>query len=177
MEIKKSFRGYNCKEVEEYIAKLEEENTKNRDSLEKFAEMLKVVNAKTIPLTEEISKLKDENMKLQGQANRLKEDISDTLIAAQKIAKEAEDTAKYESSYIIGKAHKEAEEIIYEAKRNAENIGKEATLEVARQQKTMTYMRTQLLEARKRIDGILENVKTEPITVFSKKENKGVISE
>ena len=55
MEIKKSFRGYNCKEVEEYIAKLEEENTKNRDSLEKFAEMLKVVNAKTIPLTEEIS--------------------------------------------------------------------------------------------------------------------------
>ena len=37
----------------------------------------------------------------------------------------------------------------------------------------MTYMRTQLLEARKRIDGILENVRTETVTVFSKnKESK-----
>ena len=43
MKIKKSFRGYNCKEVEE-------ENKKNIDSLAKFAEMLKVVNAKTAPL-------------------------------------------------------------------------------------------------------------------------------
>ena len=177
MKIKKSFIGYNCKEVEEYVAKLEEESTKNSESLAKFAEMLKAVNAKTAPLTEEIATLKEENTKLQGQTNKFKEDISDTLIAAQKTAKEVEDTAKYEASYILSKAHKEAEEIIYEAKKNAENIGKEATLEVARQQKTMTYMRTQLLESRKRIDVILENVKAEQVTVFSKKESKGIISE
>ena len=38
MNIKKSLMGYNCKEVEEYIAKLEEENKKNIESLAKFAE-------------------------------------------------------------------------------------------------------------------------------------------
>ena len=175
--MKKSFRGYNCKEVEDCIAKLEEENTKSSENLVKLADMLKAVNAKNAPLVEEIATLKEENTKLQEQSNRIKEDVSDALIAIQKTAKELEDTAKHEASYVISKAQKEAEEIIYEARREAENIGKEATLEVARQQKTMTYMRTQLLEARKRIDGILDNVKTEPITVFSKKENKGAISE
>jgi len=104
MEIKKSFRGYNCREVDEYITKL--------------AEMLKVVNAK--------------NIKLQEEEIRLKDEISNTLVAAQKTAKE----------------------IINQAKR-------EAALEIERQQDTMTHMRTQLLEARKRIDGILEKTKAE----------------
>ena len=172
--MKKNFIGYNCKEVEEYITKLEEKNVRNSDNLVRVADMLKAVNAKNVHLTKELEMLKKDNAKLQEQADKLKEDISNTFIAAQKVAKESEDTAKHEASYIISKAQKEAEEIICEAKRNAENIGREATLDLARQQKTMIYMRTQLLEARKRIDGILENVKAEPINDFSKKENKAI---
>ncbi|MDI3534329.1 MAG: cell division initiation protein [Thermosediminibacterales bacterium] len=97
IEFKKSFRGYNIEEVDEFMEKIKKD-------YEKLYEQ-------NIRFKEEISELKD---KIENYKN-IEETLQNALILAQQTAEEVKNNAYKEKEIILREAHENAKKIIQTA--------------------------------------------------------------
>lgn len=118
-EFSKAFRGYNKKEVSEFLKRIREE----------FEELIRENNS----LKEEI-KLKDKEL----ESWRVKEKIlNDTLITVQNISEDIKNNARKEGEIIISEAELKAEKLINEANKKLVQVMNE--ISELKKQKILLY--------------------------------------
>ena len=165
-QFKKGF-GYKEEGVDAYIALLVAEKEELGKKLEKFAEILKAINAKNAALTAENNALKTEGAKIideKAENNALEPE--DTKIIDEKTARMEEISAALVSAQVSARqteeaARREAEEIIQEANKNADQLLFEARQELVALQEAITLLRGQMLDVRQYIGEVINKMNDE----------------
>lgn len=155
-DFRKSFRGYNTREVDNYLAK--------------FLRDYEQIYRQNMDLQEQLEDLKEK----LNQYERIEETLQKTLVFAQETAEDVKRNAEEEASLIVEKARLHGENIVKAAERQRNELQAEyerlKQLEAAYRAQLKSFFQAQLLLLDQQLAGGEEDVpesgaiEAEPVT-------------